>query len=105
MNWKKIAKDPEKLAASLELMFEGDPDTEVGKAATAAAGCLRGLSAILKEFVRDVNQTGGVQLNDEGLHAPVADEDWIDLGETHVKACDILGAKAKVTPFSNARGD
>ena len=49
------------------------------------------VEAILLEFINDIEQTGGVVECLDGLHAPVADEDWIDLGETYLKACRALG--------------
>jgi len=92
-------------ADHLEVMADGEEDG-LGKLCLGAARWIRRLVAekargaevkdALAEFVRDVNQTGGVALNDEGLHTPVADEDWIDLGETYVKACAALGVKPKV---------
>jgi hypothetical protein len=50
---------------------------------------------VLAEFVRDIDDTGGIRPNREGLWYPVADEDWIDLAETYRKACQVLGRKPK----------
>jgi hypothetical protein len=51
---------------------------------------------ILAEFVRDINETGGVIRDCKGWHAPAIDLEWIDLGETYLKACDALGLKPKI---------
>lgn len=46
---------------------------------------------ILEEFVRDINDTGGVIKHRDGYVVPAADEDWIDLGTTYAKAYGVLG--------------
>jgi len=46
--------------------------------------------AALVEFVSDVDQAGGVCITAKGSFAPIADQNWIDLGETYVKACKAL---------------
>lgn len=48
---------------------------------------------VLKDFIRDINDTGGVKYDRDGTAAPVADEEWSDLGETYLKACRVLGKK------------
>lgn len=51
----------------------------------------------LKEFCDDIDQTGGLVLHDEGCHyVPAASDDWIDLGETYLKACKALGREPKI---------
>lgn len=40
-----------------------------------------------------IENTGGVKKDDKGYHVPVADEDWIDLGEAYMRACGALGRK------------
>lgn len=45
----------------------------------------------LKEFVDCVDATGGIIIDPSGHHAPVVDEDWIDIGEAYYKACIALG--------------
>jgi len=46
---------------------------------------------ILLEFVKDIDATGGVcKFEDTDNYAPVGDKDWIDLGETYLKACKAL---------------
>ncbi|HSZ58999.1 MAG TPA: hypothetical protein VK797_25385 [Tepidisphaeraceae bacterium] len=45
----------------------------------------------LCQFVQTVDATGGVFHDESGCHAPLADSDWIDLGEAYVQACAALG--------------
>jgi hypothetical protein len=54
------------------------------------------LRAVLSEFVGDIDNTGGIQRDRHGWPAPVADPDWIDLGETYLKACNVLGVEPKI---------
>ena len=49
------------------------------------------LAAALRQFVDTVNATGGLVVNDAGETAPAADEDWLDLAEAYLAACDALG--------------
>lgn len=46
---------------------------------------------VLLEFVQAIEATGGVMVDHKGYHVPVADKDWIDLGEAYLKACEALG--------------
>jgi hypothetical protein len=48
------------------------------------------LRAALREFVHTIDATGGVLRLPSGHVAPAADEDWIDLGESYLKACCVL---------------
>jgi hypothetical protein len=50
----------------------------------------------LEEFVRDIEDTGGVIMDRKGLPRPLGDPDWIDLGMTYLRACAALGRKPKV---------
>lgn len=58
----------------------------------------------LREFVSCINATGGVQVikqgqsSEVGLHVPVADPDWIDLGEAYMQACEALDVAPQVQP-------
>ena len=45
----------------------------------------------LCQFVQTVDATGGVFRDESGCHAPLADPEWIDLGEAYVQACAALG--------------
>jgi hypothetical protein len=49
---------------------------------------------ILEEFVRDINDTGGVWMDSKGLPHPMGEPNWIDLGVTYLKACDVIGVCA-----------
>ena len=53
----------------------------------------------LVEFCKDIEQTGGIEPyyeDKEGTYAPVADNEWIDLAETYLKACKALGRKPMI---------
>lgn len=56
--------------------------------------------SVLKEFVQDINDTGGLidSIEDglEGDLVPVASTDWPDLATTYLNACKVLGVKPKV---------
>lgn len=56
------------------------------------------IAKALEEFVDDINVTGGVVEDEEGLICPVGDPEWIDLGETYMKACEALDREPKVSP-------
>ena len=45
---------------------------------------------VLLEFIRDIDDTGGIAVNDDGVEAPVADPAWTDLAETYRKACKAM---------------
>jgi len=47
----------------------------------------------LRKFVDAVNATGGLVVNDAGETAPAADEDWIDLADAYLAACEALGVE------------
>jgi hypothetical protein len=47
----------------------------------------------LREFVDAINATGGVTTDRKGYTVPVADQEWIDLGDAYDKACEALGVK------------
>ena len=49
----------------------------------------------LLEFIEAIEATGGVRRHPEGFYAPVADEEWTDLGEAYLTACAALGRKPK----------
>lgn len=51
----------------------------------------------LREFVSTINNTGGVWANGDGTHSPVADDDWIDIGEAYMAACEALGEEPMVS--------
>jgi len=67
------------------MVYLDDELSEMGKLRNAA-----------RALVDLVNVTGGVRRLESGLHAPVCDEDWIDLGELYVSVCDLLGEEPKI---------
>lgn len=54
----------------------------------------------LENFVQCVEATGGVVRDKKGYVAPVADQDWIDLGDSYLLACQALGR----TPVEKPEG-
>lgn len=48
----------------------------------------------LQEFIDAIEATGGVRATPKG-YVPVADEDWIDLGEAYMSACEAIGREPK----------
>ena len=59
---------------------------------TGAAGSDR-CREVLVQFVQTVDVTGGVIREPGGCYAPVADPEWIDLGEAYAQACAALHRK------------
>lgn len=47
-----------------------------------------------QRLIGSINATGGVRESEppDGLVAPVADEDWVDLGDAYMLACAAVGA-------------
>lgn len=79
---------------SISSAFDEDLREEISK----ALGKVKDASAIakaLEEFVNDVDATGGVAEDRKGFMVPVADPEWVDLGETYMKACGALNRKPK----------
>lgn len=54
-------------------------------------------NASLKQLISAIEASGGVIKCEGGLYAPVADTDWIDLGEAYIAACAELGRQPKIT--------
>ena len=52
--------------------------------------------AVLDIFIDTIEVTGGVIRDRDGLHAPVADPEWVDLGEAYTLACAVVGKEPKV---------
>ena len=50
-------------------------------------------SHALRQLVEAFNVTGGVIRLPSGCVAPRADEDWIDLGDVYLQACQELGVE------------
>jgi hypothetical protein len=55
----------------------------------------------LRLLVETVNATGGLIINDAGENVPAADEDWMDLTDAYLAACEALG----VEPQNEENGD
>lgn len=49
----------------------------------------------LVELVKTINFTGGLTKNDSGEYVPAVDEDWVDLGNAYLRACEALGIQPK----------
>lgn len=53
----------------------------------------RDMALALVVFIKTINVTGGmVRSHKEHVAVPAIDEDWIDLGEAYLAACDAIGA-------------
>jgi hypothetical protein len=50
----------------------------------------------LWKLIDAIEATGGVRRDEKGFMAPVADGDWIDLGEAYLMACEAVGKEPKV---------
>ena len=48
------------------------------------------MRAVLEELVQAIEATGGVVEDGKGCYEPVADRDWIDIGNVYVNACAAL---------------
>ena len=44
----------------------------------------------LLTFIDTIEVTGGIREQGDGTIAPIADGDWIDLGEAYLQACNAL---------------
>lgn len=51
---------------------------------------------VLLDFIKDVEDTGGIAVNDDGVEAPVADPTWTDLAQTYRKACKAMNREPLV---------
>jgi hypothetical protein len=49
-----------------------------------------------QDLLETIENTGGVVLQDDGLHHLACDEDWIDLAEAYIKLCEVAGRTPKV---------
>jgi hypothetical protein len=49
------------------------------------------LETVLREFVDDVESSGGVLMFQNGIVTPEASQDWSDIGATYLNACKALG--------------
>lgn len=54
------------------------------------------LRNVIDKLIRTVEATGGVEKNEDGTYSPLADPDWLDLGDTYIEACEAIGREPKV---------
>ena len=59
-------------------------------------------SDALREFIDAINATGGVTKVKDGI-VPVADLDWLDLGEAYASACQALQQDMMMEPCDCGR--
>jgi len=52
-------------------------------------------SKVLASLADTIDATGGVVRDRKGHIVPVADEDWVDLGDVYLQACAALGREPK----------
>lgn len=51
---------------------------------------------VLLDFIKDIEITGGITVNSEGVEAPVADPTWTDLAQTYRNACAAMNKQPVV---------
>jgi hypothetical protein len=54
-----------------------------------------GAFKLLDKFAELIEATGGV-LMDAGVYIPMADEEWVDMGELYVEVCGFLKREPKI---------
>lgn len=60
------------------------------------------MSAALSEFIAAINATGGLTKDEETDNlVPVADPEWLDLGEAYLSACKAMD----ITPVIEENDD
>jgi hypothetical protein len=52
--------------------------------------------SVLVDLCRTVDATGGIERDHKNYPRPVADPDWVDLGEVYLSACALIGRAPKV---------
>ena len=55
----------------------------------------------LENFIGTVEATGGVLLDEEGHYVPVADPQWMDLGDAYLLACEALQRQPTIVATSD----
>lgn len=55
----------------------------------------------LEDFVKTIEATGGVVKDHKGYFVPVVDEEWVDLGDSYIRACAALGRKPKIVKVAS----
>ena len=62
-------------------------------------------SRALRHFIDAINVTGGVIRLPSGCVVPKGDEEWIDLGEAYLEACQEVGVEPLVEVEEEAPED
>ena len=52
---------------------------------------------VLRELADTIEAAGGVIRDPNGIYHPAGDEEWSDLGDVYIKACQVLGKEPIVT--------
>jgi hypothetical protein len=55
----------------------------------------------LLAFVTTIETTGGVSTDSQGQTVPVADDEWVDLGDAYLQACRALRREPKMLEASH----
>jgi hypothetical protein len=64
----------------------------------------RTAEGVLRQFVRNIEVTGGVVLI-RGRPYPLGEQEWADLADTYMKACEVLGVEPIVNEGSGEEAD
>jgi hypothetical protein len=59
------------------------------------------LRAAIEKFIDTIEATGGVFKDRKGYHIPIGDQEWLDLGEAYVAACEAIGREPKIVEDPN----
>lgn len=57
---------------------------------------LAAMERALTSLCLTVEATGGIERNEHGLAIPLADRDWVDMGEAYLEACEALNREPLV---------
>jgi hypothetical protein len=63
------------------------------------------LRQALEEFVVAIDTTGGIKRDRKGYPVPAIDEEWIDLADAYLTACQALGRKPRWATEEDAEGE
>lgn len=58
-----------------------------------------------EDFFDAIESTGGVTKEKKGWYVPIADKDWIDLGEAYVNVCAEFGREPMVDQDDDEEND
>lgn len=51
---------------------------------------------VLLEFIKDIEASGGITINDDGVDVLVCDPGWVDLAITYRNACKLMNREPMV---------